>query len=96
MNLELDGTTILTEDDLHDALDRALGFGPYYWRNLYAFRDRLNYDVERPLLIIWRNHKASRKAMGRKQFRMILTILGDVIDSDVEANVKPPFAYVLA
>ncbi len=96
MNLELDGTAILSENDLHDVLDRALDFGPYYGRNLYALRDRLNYDVERPLQIVWRHHEVSRDSMGRERFQMILTIFQHVIDSDLEANVKSPFSYVLA
>ena len=95
MDLQIDGATILSEGDLHDVLDRALDFGPYYGRNLYALRDRLNYDVERPLRIVWLNHHLSRRAMGDR-FGMIVNIFQHVIDSDVEAHVDSPFAYILA
>lgn len=96
MDVELDGTTILTEDDLHDVLDRALDFGPYYGRNLSALHDRLNYDIEGPVRIVWRNHTVSKHAIGEERFARIVKVFRAVVDSDIEAGFDPPFAYVLA
>jgi len=96
MDIELDGNKILTEADLHTALDQALDFGPYYGRNLYALRDSLSYNVAGPLRLIWKDHEVSRKAIGSPRFDLIIAILDDVVRSDADAATTDAFTYMLA
>ncbi len=95
MDVELDGTTILTVDDLHAALDRALDFGPCYGRNLSALHDRLDYDVERPVRIVWHSHAVSRQSIGDEMFARIVRVFDSVVASDEAAGVDTSFSYAL-
>ncbi len=95
MDVQLDGTAILTEDDLHDALDRALDFGPYYGRNLDALWDSLNYNVEGPIRIIWHDHAVSRHSLGEGLFGRILMVFDFVAASDRDSGINAPLSYEL-
>ncbi|MYV70234.1 barnase inhibitor [Streptomyces sp. SID2131] len=82
MKVEIDGTRIYSQADLHRALADMLDFGPYYGANLSALWDRLTTDVERPIEVIWHNTEASRDHMGEEQFAQIRDLLQAVAEQD--------------
>jgi ribonuclease inhibitor len=91
MRIEIDGATILTESDLHDALADALNFGPYYGRNLDALWDRLSTDIERPVELTWRDSVTSRRAMGETVFASVSELLIKVMRQDESLNLQDRF-----
>ena len=82
MRVEIDGSVIRSERDLHEVLSRSLDFGPYYGANLSALWDRLSTDVERPVEIVWKESELSRTALGETQFEKIRDLLLRVQSQD--------------
>lgn len=77
MRLELDGTTIRSSTDFHNAVTAASGIS-FYGRNLDALWDLLTGLVERPVRITWKNAKQSQIAMG-DDFSRILRVINDAL-----------------
>lgn len=83
MKIELDGVSILLEQDFHDALASALNLSGYYGCNLSALWDVLSVDVERPVRLLWRNSAASHAAMGAG-FERLVDVLRRVERQDID------------
>ncbi|MEI7369022.1 MULTISPECIES: barstar family protein [Pectobacterium] len=90
----LDGVSIETELDFHNAMSDLLDFGPYYGRNLDALRDRLSNDVERPVKIVWVNSDYSKSCLG-ECFNKIVQIFEQTKQQDIQFNWDEKFDYIL-
>ncbi|MGN5381236.1 barstar family protein [Streptomyces lasalocidi] len=91
MRVEIDGTEIRSEADLHDLLSRTLDFGPYYGANLSALWDRLSTDVERSVEIVWKNSEISKTALGESRFAKIHDLLLRVQSQDQSSGWSDRF-----
>lgn len=91
MIIEIDGSSIRCEQDIHEFLSRSLDFGPYYGANMSALWDRLSTDVERPLKIIWSRSSESRAEMGDEQFQKIRDLLLRVQEQDESLRLSERF-----
>lgn len=94
MDINLDGLKILNEQDFHEALAVALDVQEFYGRNLDALWDLLSASVERPLIIIWNSHEASKKRMG-DDFYKIVEVLDRVKSQDESFGWDDRFSYLL-
>lgn len=83
----LEGSSFTTIRDVHKALAESLDFGSYYGFNLDALWDILTTDVERPVIIEWRNSVASEKNLGN-EFEKIVSVLRKVVDFDNEMGFE--------
>lgn len=90
MIIELNGESLRSESDFHDAFANALDLSEFYGGNLSALWDVLSIDIERPLQIVWINSEESKKAMGER-FDQIVKVLRRVEQSDVDAKHKNRF-----
>ena len=94
MEAVLDGRRIDTVKDVHDALARALDFGPYYGSNLAALWDRLSTDVPRPVLIRWIEATESHLRLG-VAFDEIVAVFQRVVDQDTDLGLVDTFRFNL-
>lgn len=94
MIITLEGETLASEGDFHDAIVAALDLSPYYGMNLSALSDVLSTDVERPLQLVWKNADASRRAMGAA-FDNIVEVLQRVEAEDIQYGYRDRFQLVL-
>lgn len=78
---EIDGKFIKNEAEFYERLAEQIDFGVGYGYNLYAFRDRLGCDLERPVEIVWKNHDISKKLMG-KNYELIIRVMSDIQEDD--------------
>ncbi|MBC8084711.1 MAG: barstar family protein [Hymenobacter sp.] len=83
----LEGSSFVTVRDVHTVLAEALDFGPYYGFNPDALWDVLTTDVERPVIIEWKNSLVSEKRLGA-EFEKIVDVLRRVVDFDNEMGFK--------
>ena len=83
----LDGASLTTARDVHTALATALDFGSYYGYNLDALWDMLTTDVERPLVIEWKNSAVSAAKMGI-EFEKIVDVLRKAAEFDRQMGFK--------
>jgi len=90
MNIEIDGNCVTTEAEFHTAISRALNFPTYYGRNLDALFDVLGADVERPVVLVWKNFAASKASMG-DGFDRIVNVLRRVESQDAEWGLEETF-----
>ena len=90
----LDGSRVLSEDDFHREAAALLDFGPYYGRNLHALWDRLSTDIERPILLIWKESEISRAHMP-DTFQMIVDVLERTRQQDISLGWADKFDYRL-
>lgn len=81
MEVFIHGENILHEAEFHEAISRALDFPDHYGRNLDALWDVLTTDIERPILLIWKNSECSKQALG-KRYHAIRNLLLDVMQQD--------------
>ena len=95
MKVEIKGIEIKTEKDFHKAISSALNFGPYYGDNLDALWDILTTDIERPVMLIWKDSNLSKKAMG-KDFDNIINILKKVSEQDIVWGLDRKFEFKLS
>ncbi|SDG38029.1 ribonuclease inhibitor [Lentzea fradiae] len=94
--VELDGSHLRSEADVHRELARLLDFGPFYGHNLDALWDRLTTDVPRPVHLVWLHAEASRTAIGPSLDR-VLKLLDDVVAWDERLDLDGGrFTYELA
>jgi ribonuclease inhibitor len=82
MDVFLDGATIRSQEELHDALKRTLELPEYYGRNLDALWDCLTGWIETPLTLVWQNYEASRRSVGDYADR----VLGLLRKAEKEVN----------
>ncbi|MEZ4451109.1 MAG: barstar family protein [Nannocystaceae bacterium] len=94
MQIVIDGNSIRSESDLHDALQRHLDFGPHYGRNLNALWDVLSTDIPRPLTIVWKDAAQSRKALGR-HFDNIVHVLSQLSNAETGLPNDARFELIL-
>jgi len=83
MEVVLEGKRIRTALDVHLQLEKLLDLPSYYGRNVHALWDVMTSDVERPLLLIWRDSAESRQALG-EEFDQIVAVLERVQQRDAQ------------
>ncbi|WP_445178885.1 barstar family protein [Pseudomonas sp. McL0111] len=94
MIIELDGLSILSEQDFHKRIASAFSVTQYYGNNLNALWDLLSTDVERPIDLVWKNSEHSEKNMG-DSYKKILKILDRVKNQDEDFGLNEKFNYQL-
>ncbi|MFE2752226.1 barstar family protein [Actinosynnema sp. NPDC059335] len=93
MDVELDGSRILSSADLHDEIATILDLGPYYGRNLDALWDRISADVARPVRLKWINARVSREALGAEEFSKVVDVLRRAAEQDRQAGLIERFEF---
>ncbi|MEU8816173.1 barstar family protein [Actinoplanes sp. NPDC048796] len=81
MLVEIKGTDIQTVQDLHRTLAQQLDFGTDGW-NMDALRDRLMYDIERPIHLVWNDSEVSRARLGEPTFTAVANIFRETQEQD--------------
>lgn len=94
MECEIDGSLIVNEGDFHREIARAIGFGEYYGNNLDALWDTLSADVERPVVLTWKNSDISKDRLG-DTFERIVSILTRVKLQDERWGLADRFDFLL-
>lgn len=69
----LDGSSLETIEQAHEALSDALELPPYYGRNLDALWDCLTAWVELPITVGWVDFPESRRRLGADADRLLAT-----------------------
>jgi ribonuclease inhibitor len=92
MKVEIDGAKIASEADFHREIASALEFPTHYGRNLDALWDVMTADVERPVLLVWRNARFSASAMSEK-YEQIVGLLNDIMRQDVQFGWSDRFEF---
>jgi len=95
MNISIDGASIKNEADFHAALAEKLKLPSHYGRNLDAMWDVLSTDVERPVVLVWKNSQLSSVALGTR-FAKIVEILERVKAQDASWNLPERFDFYLS
>ena len=90
--ITLNGENIHSESDFHKEIAFLLSFSKYYGENLDALWDCLSYDVERPVLIIWKNSDYSKKYLG-DTFNQIVEIFELVREQDIKSGLEERFNF---
>jgi len=93
MNVILDGLSIQSEDDFHDAIENAFDLPGWYGRNLDALWDVLTGMVERPVNLIWMNSEMSSIRLQR--YEKIVGLMKDVADRDIALGRISKFEFNL-
>lgn len=94
MDIEIDGYCIQSESEFHAVIAEALSFPAYYGKNLDALLDILSADVERPVLLIWRNSSISKIGMG-DTFDRVVNVLRRIEVQDTEWGLTDKFELQL-
>jgi ribonuclease inhibitor len=89
MRIDIEGGSIRSEADFHEAIARALGLAGHYGRNLDALWDVLSTDVERPLSIVWKHSEQSRASMSG--FAKVVDVLRRVEEHDAALGLDDRF-----
>lgn len=90
----LNGENIHSESDFHKEIASLLGFSQYYGENLDSLWDCLSYDIERPVMIVWKNSDYSKKYLG-DTFNHIIKVFELVREKDVKSGLAECFNFVL-
>jgi RNAse (barnase) inhibitor barstar len=80
--LHLNGSSIKSEDDLHDAIEKQLQ-PSVYGRNLDALDEVLAEMVEPPIEILWTNAAKSQSVLGSRFGKFV------EVFRDAEAEYQP-------
>ena len=94
MDITIDGRGVFIEQDFHRQLAVALGVQDFYGYNLDALWDLLSASVERPLLLIWKDHDCSRRNIPQ-EFEGIVDVLKRVKQQDEIFGWEDKFSYIL-
>jgi ribonuclease inhibitor len=70
----LDGRSITTPEEFHEAIAHVLGLPDDYGRNLDALWDCLTGWVDTPTTIVWKDYAVSREALGEFAARVVQLI----------------------
>ena len=95
MNIEIDGNNIKTEAEFHAAISDALSLPAHYGKNLDALFDILSGDVERPVVLVWKNSSIS-KANLDDTFDRIVNVLRRIENQDAEWGLEEIFELQLS
>jgi ribonuclease inhibitor len=95
MNIEIDGSRIMNEAEFHTAISQALSLAAHYGKNLDALADVLSADVERPVVLVWKNSSLSEQNMGAC-FAKIVTVLRRIEHQDAEWGLEEKFELQLS
>jgi len=93
MNVILDGLSIESEDDFHEAIAKAFNLPNWYGRNLDALWDVLTGMIDRPINLVWLNSEVSRTRL--KRYEKIVGLLKEIADRDIELGRSSKFEYKL-
>lgn len=80
MQLIIDGSEIMSEEDFHSAVAKGLDLPSWYGRNLDALWDALTGMVGRPLKMTWLNAAQSKERLPR--YEKIISLLQEVAEQD--------------
>jgi ribonuclease inhibitor len=80
MHLVIDGSKIVSEEDLHTVIAEGLDLPIWYGRNLDALWDALTGIVGRPLKITWIDAELSKARLPR--YEKYLSLLQEVEEQD--------------
>ncbi len=69
---QINGENVSSEVDFHIELSKKLNFPSYYGKNLDALWDILSSDVERPIILIWKNASISKEKMGGSMIKYVM------------------------
>ncbi|MBN6774824.1 barstar family protein [Pseudomonas granadensis] len=94
MIIELDGLSILNEQDFHKRIASAFSVSQYYGNNLNALWDLLSTNVERPINIEWRNSRDSKQNLG-ETYEKIIAIFERTKNQDISLGLDEKFNYEL-
>ncbi|MCR8932919.1 MULTISPECIES: barstar family protein [unclassified Pseudomonas] len=94
MKIELDGLSILNEQDFHKRIASAFSVSQYYGNNLNALWDLLSTNVERPINIVWRNSRDSKQNLG-ETYEKIIAIFERTKNQDISLDLGEKFNYEL-
>ena len=84
MELIIDGSKIMSEEDFHTTVANGLDLPRWYVKNLDALWDSLTGMVDRPLKITWTHADQSKKRLPR--YEKIISLLRDVEAQDKESK----------
>lgn len=91
---EIEGEKIRSEAEFHKEIAAVLDLPGHYGANLDALWDVLTGDVERPVVLIWKNADASQAALGDK-FNSIVELMQKVERQDVTWGLSERFVLQL-
>lgn len=94
MNIEIDGNSIKTEAEFHAKISVALSLPLHYGKNLDALFDILSRDVERPVVLVWKDSTISKASMG-DSFDRIVDVLRGIENQDAEWGLEEVFELQL-
>jgi ribonuclease inhibitor len=94
VKIEIDGHHIHTETEFHSTFAIALNLPGHYGKNLDALGDVLSADIERPLVLIWKEALASKGSMG-DTFDRVVEVLRRIEDQDVAWGLAEKFELQL-
>jgi len=95
MEVALEGSKIHTALDFHLQIAKLLDFPSYYGRNVHALWDVMTSDVERPVVLVWKDSAHSRQALG-EAFDQIVDVLERVQQRDApRPNPESRFTFRL-
>ncbi|WP_067497658.1 barstar family protein [Actinoplanes sp. TFC3] len=93
MELVIDGRNVLSEADLHHRLAGALGYGPFYRRDLDDLRDRLSAGDPRPVRLVWINAASLRMALGLTAYDTMVSTLERIATDDADRPWRQRFVF---
>lgn len=88
MQLIIDGSKIVSEEDLHKTIAEGLNLPSWYGMNLDALWDVLTGIVGRPLKITWINAEQSKERLPR--YEKYISLLQEVAEQDKQLK-RPDF-----
>lgn len=71
MDIEIDGANMRSEAGFHRLFAEIMDLAPYYGNNLDALWDSISTNIERPLVLRWKNSSTSKEAMGDRFDRVV-------------------------
>ena len=80
MELLIDGSKIMSEEDFHKTVAEGLDLPSWYGKNLDALWDALTGMVGRPLKITWIHAEQSKERLP--MYEKIISLLRDVEEQD--------------
>ena len=91
MELIIDGSKIMSEEDVHKTVAEGLDLPSWYGKNLDALWDTLTGMVERPLRITWIHADQSKERLPR--YEKIISLLRDVEAQDKKFKRNDFFTF---
>lgn len=88
ISIIIDGSKIVSEEDLHTTIAEGLDLPDWYGKNLDALWDALTGMVGRPLKITWINAEQSKERLPR--YEKYISLLQEVAEQDRQLK-RPEF-----